>query len=188
MQPRVRHPGALWTPLVEAPRRPGKALSTGAAQTKGPGQHVTFHATTAEDMPRMLDPVIVLDAHDGSLAYEIPQEHMVVKQGTNHLYVALDEDALQAYARVADAQVALVPDASDKKAKPTQTTFWIEEDFRNCAPGKTNMKAFVMLMKRDWEKMHSPVVDEEGVIDLGSTKLLGPIRYFYILLVQRLPS
>ncbi|OLP85167.1 hypothetical protein AK812_SmicGene33875 [Symbiodinium microadriaticum] len=149
---------------------PVQALSTGAAQTKGPGQHVTFHATTAEDMPRMLDPVIVLDAHDGSLAYEIPQEHMVVKQGTNHLYVALDEDALQAYARVADAQVALVPDASDKKAKPTQTTFWIEEDFRNCAPGKTNMKAFVMLMKRDWEKMHSPVVDEEGVIDLGSTK------------------
>ena len=62
--------------------------------------HVRHPGAVALSTPcvRMLDAAIVLDAHDGSLVYEIPQEHMVIKQGASHLYVALDEAALQSYA------------------------------------------------------------------------------------------
>ena len=121
----------------------------------------------------MLDPIFGLNPHDGSLLFEVPGDRMVVRHDENRLHISLDEAGLRAYANAAEAKLPLDVAAADKKARPSQTTYFVEDDFKNTNPGKVNMKTFVLMMKKDWEGMHYPLVDDDGSINLGTMKLPG---------------
>ncbi|CAE7286384.1 unnamed protein product [Symbiodinium sp. CCMP2592] len=119
-----------------------------------------------------LSPVFCIEAHSGSLLYEVPAEAMQVKQGQNHVYIGLNQAAFDAYVAIANAQVALDPSKPDRKSCPQgPTVYYVADDFKNSASGRSNMKSYAVLMLQDYERLFQPIRDEQGHIRLDDIQL-----------------
>ena len=120
--------------------------------------------------PRSYSPTFTLDAHDGSLLYEIPAKEFEAKTTANELIIQISDTAMKAFKVVADAKIPL--EDGKKKAgenKKNHVIFLTADDLKNSMAGRANMQNYVQAMRRDWELMFGPLTDDKGILQFSAT-------------------
>ncbi|CAE8646667.1 unnamed protein product [Polarella glacialis] len=133
-----------------------------------------------------LSPVVMLDAHDGSIMFEIPSASFEASECSTGLTFKLVPSAWAAFSLAGKCLSQIEPVAklstSSSSAAGSTTRVFVETDFKDTAAGKANMQTFFQCMREAWESMHHPLVDQVGYVQLSKTE-----RVLWAELSARLP-
>ncbi|CAK8987778.1 unnamed protein product, partial [Durusdinium trenchii] len=130
-------------------------------------------------LPRqMRSPVVTLDAHDGSLVFEIPADQFKLKSTQSRVDFEISELALKCWRKVGESGLNLETpsEPKSKKAKvetsqPGEEKFsapllLTENDLGNNNAGRKNMSAFVWTMIQDFQKQFWTILHGDNVLHL----------------------
>lgn len=110
-----------------------------------------------------LSPVIVCDAHDGTLLAEVSEGHFRSQFNQCYLQIWISKATIKA---IGAAVKSNTPFVNKKGQAESSKTFYTEEDFTRSASGLKTVSKFMEKMKSDFEKYFGTLEDAAGDIVL----------------------
>eukprot|EP00435_Cladocopium_sp_Y103_P006427 s521_g2.t1 len=130
-------------------------------------QHVQDEQKRELLVASSLSAVTQLDAHDGTVMMEIPENCFKYCYETDYLKVWVDRKSLKAIKHVLEAGV---PWSLKKKEDQESASklFYNEEDFAKSAQGHRNAMKYMSKMRQDYAKFFADLESKDGMIKLRS--------------------
>ena len=108
-----------------------------------------------------LSPVFALDAHDGSLVLEVPEDHREYEYETGYLKVWVSRKSINALGKVTKACVPFTLKKSEADSGFARS-FYTADDFSKSAAGTKNLTRYLCQMRKDYERHFKKIVDSKG--------------------------
>jgi hypothetical protein len=119
-------------------------------------------------LARSLSPVTHLDAHDGTILYQIPASEFTVKVVSEIVHVTLSKDGWVGFQAMGKSAPSMATPKSG--CLKSAVVVYTAADLKDTATGRANIVKLFGTMKAAFEAQHFNITDDSGMAKLSKSE------------------